>query len=426
MIVLLSLAGIAVVVLLTSGRARSEIRVWVTKNFFSYRFDYREVWLGFIENLAGEDGNARDLQLRIVRGIADAVDAPGGALWLRARQGAHFSHAASWNVRVERARLLSPDIAHAFREGSWIVDLQTVTNADIATLGETMSGAWVAAPLSLRGELLGFVVLQKPRAGTSLDWEVLDLLRVLARQAASYLAEDRASLELAESRQFDAYAKRFAFVVHDIKNTTSQLSLLLRNADECAGDPDFQADVIDSVRDAVASMTKMLSQMKHAGRALNDEHGDAAELLRGVAGRRQALGDKIDLAIADAPCLVAMAPRDLRSVIEHLLDNAVRAADGTPVELKLHGDAQQVSIEIVDRGSGMSTEFLRDELFRPFRSGASESDGFGIGAYQSRELVRAAGGELYVTTKPGAGTTMQIVLPRIGSATQPMETAGAA
>ena len=60
----------------------------------------------------------------------------------------------------------------------------------------------------------------------------------------------------------------------------------------------------------------------------------------------------------------------------------------------------------------MEVSFVRDELFRPFRS--TKDSGFGIGAFQTRELIRAAGGQLEVITKPGAGTTMRVVLQAAG------------
>jgi signal transduction histidine kinase len=68
-----------------------------------------------------------------------------------------------------------------------------------------------------------------------------------------------------------------------------------------------------------------------------------------------------------------------------------------------------VLIGIADRGVGMTAEFIREHLFRPFTS--SKHDGFGIGVYQARELLRQAGGDLIATSEPNRGTTMQIVLP---------------
>ena len=68
-----------------------------------------------------------------------------------------------------------------------------------------------------------------------------------------------------------------------------------------------------------------------------------------------------------------------------------------------------MTLDVVDHGLGMDAAFIRDSLFRPFTT--SKPLGSGIGAFQARELVREAGGELQVTSVPGQGTTMRILLP---------------
>jgi len=54
---------------------------------------------------------------------------------------------------------------------------------------------------------------------------------------------------------------------------------------------------------------------------------------------------------------------------------------------------------------------IRDELFLPFCS--TKSGGYGIGAFQTRELIRMAGGDLGVISEKGLGTTMRIILPLV-------------
>jgi signal transduction histidine kinase len=66
-------------------------------------------------------------------------------------------------------------------------------------------------------------------------------------------------------------------------------------------------------------------------------------------------------------------------------------------------------IEVIDDGPGMSAEFIRNDLFRPFRS--TKGKGFGIGAFQCRAYARELGGRLDVESVPGAGTTIRVILP---------------
>ena len=100
----------------------------------------------------------------------------------------------------------------------------------------------------------------------------------------------------------------------------------------------------------------------------------------------------------------------LEQALVHLVQNAIEAsAPGAPVMLDLRRDAESAIIEVVDSGAGMSPEFIRTQLFRPFHS--SKPGGFGIGAYEARELVRAMGGRLDVESREGLGTRFIVRLP---------------
>jgi len=78
-------------------------------------------------------------------------------------------------------------------------------------------------------------------------------------------------------------------------------------------------------------------------------------------------------------------------------------------------------IEVSDNGCGMDEQFVRERLFRPFDT-TKGSKGMGIGAYQTREFVRASGGDVQVHSQPGTGTRFIIRLPLAGaSANMPDE-----
>jgi signal transduction histidine kinase len=66
-------------------------------------------------------------------------------------------------------------------------------------------------------------------------------------------------------------------------------------------------------------------------------------------------------------------------------------------------------ITLTDRGHGMSARFIRQDLFQPFHS--TKPDGFGIGAFEAREIARAHGGRLDVASREGEGTSFTITLP---------------
>jgi signal transduction histidine kinase len=98
-------------------------------------------------------------------------------------------------------------------------------------------------------------------------------------------------------------------------------------------------------------------------------------------------------------------------VLTHLIRNA---QDATPSEGNISVAVRQedgkVAIDITDTGEGMTPEFIRDRLFRPFDS-TKGVQGMGIGAYQAREFTRRYGGQLRVNSDVSQGTTMTLTLP---------------
>jgi signal transduction histidine kinase len=101
----------------------------------------------------------------------------------------------------------------------------------------------------------------------------------------------------------------------------------------------------------------------------------------------------------------------LAMALTHVIRNA---QDATPIDgsikLRIMADANSARIEVADSGAGMTAEFVRDRLFRPFDS-TKGAQGMGIGAYQVRETVRAAGGDVEVETELGSGTKIRLRLP---------------
>src|SRR5258706_4567004 len=222
-ITFLAAAGILLAVVVTSGRARGQLNVFINKHFFSYKYDYRVEWHRFIDALGG-DGRGAPLRERVIEAIADIMDSPGGAIWLRAPGASEFVATAAWNFP------LGTDVEPA--EGEFVRHLDSTErivtvqrglgeqNGEVV-LPDWLAGtpqAWLVVPLKHHDRLLGILLLQRPRAPRSLDWEDWDLLRTVGPQAASYLAEPAAIQAVADARQLQAVNRRFALFVHDLKN----------------------------------------------------------------------------------------------------------------------------------------------------------------------------------------------------------------
>jgi putative PEP-CTERM system histidine kinase len=403
-------ATAALLTLASSSWLRAWARVMVAKHLFQHRYDYRVEWQRFAATLGSPGDGAEPLPVRIVRAIADLTDSPAGLLLVADEDT--MTAAAEWNWPN------APDAGgialrrHLATTGRIVAVHDNRFDEDAANIPAGLmadSNAWIIVPLLHADVLAGAIVLAKPPVDRQLDWEDLDLLRVAGRQAASYLAEDRAHAALAEAARFREFNRRFAFLLHDIKNVASQLTLVARNAERHADNPEFRADMVATLRESAERMTTLLARLgEHdASRPELAQPVDLAGLARRVAhGRRAQHGLEVEIehhAIADAQ------PARLEQVLGHLVQNAVDAGGADPVRIVVREAGNRVAIAVIDRGEGMSAPFVQAELFRPFVS--TKPGGFGIGAYEARELVRRMGGEIRVESRVGEGSIFTVLLP---------------
>lgn len=407
------LAGAVMVVAVgaSSGSVRSRVRRLLVDHFFIARYDYRREWLRCVAALSAPDAEA-PAPVRAICAIADPVDSPAGALLVRDPGEAGFHWAGSWNLPPGPVSLPHDHpLLAILRDGGWVAELATETPADLRA---AFGPLWLGVPLLHHREgLLGVVLLAPPRAPFPLDGEVFDLLRTLGREVAMFLAERRAAERLADQRQVQDYAKRFAFVAHDVKTVASQLTLLLANADENIEDPEFQRDMLLTVRASATRINALIARLRQPGDepsampAAAPAVAPLARLRMIVAARPGPVGLEAE---GQSTGMVAMTPERFDAAVTHLLDNAQEASrPGEPVRVRVRREAGRIVVDIIDQGMGMTPEFIRDELFRPLST--SKPRGNGIGAWQARELLREAGGDLTVLSRPGVGTTMRLVLP---------------
>jgi putative PEP-CTERM system histidine kinase len=420
-------AVVLMVIIATSGRARSTLRVFLSKHFFSYRYDYREEWLRFTEVLSKVD-TVRSVQERVIEGLANLVESPAGMLWLE-EEGGGFRATARWNMpAVEVTEPAGGSLPRFLARTRWVIGLDEYAAKprhypDLALPAwlTAMPGAWLVVPLMSGGDLLGFVVLATPRASINVDWEVRDLLKTASRQAASYLGQMRASEALLEARKFEAFNRMSAFVVHDLKNLVTQLSLLLRNAERHRDNPAFQRDMYTTVGHVVDRMNGLLMQLR-AGATPVERPGSVA---LGPVVRRAcaAATGRASIALEVAAEVSAVGHEDrLEHVIGHLIQNALDATDrGGNVSVRVGREEAFAFVEIRDTGVGMTSEFVRDRLFKPFET--TKASGMGIGVYECSKYVSGLGGRIVVESALGAGTRVRVLLPHDGNV---MATAGSA
>jgi putative PEP-CTERM system histidine kinase len=409
---------VLLVVSLSSGSVRAHLTVYISRSFFEYKYDYRDEWLRFIQTISRSELDEM-LERRVIRAVADLVDSPEGAIW--SRDGNRLSLATVWNVsrwnlpRADVAVPVDSALIEYLAKTQHVLDVTEFRENPAAYPGLELpawmvetSQAWLILPLIHLERLLGILVLGKPRAPRTLNWEDYDLLRTVGRQAASYLAEQAAGRALHEARQFEEFNHRFAFVVHDIKNLASQLSLVLANAERHKANAEFQEDMLLTIRGSVDKMTRLLTQLHGRPASIEDSKSvELAAMLKLIAEEFRSAAVKVTLDLQRTELVVSADPDRLFAVVHQLVQNAVEAASSR-VDLRLAGLDDEALVEVVDDGPGMSAEFVRNALFRPFRS--TKTTGYGIGAYEARDYIRSIGGDLEVVSAPRKGTTMRVKL----------------
>ena len=428
-------AVILLIALLFSGQLRAQLKVFLSKHFFNYRYDYREEWLHLIQTLS-EARNGQDINKAVIAAMERIVESQKGMLWLQ--QGGdqyqlveshHLSKIVHSDVDDNRS------LISFLKERKWVIDLDEFDSDKESYPGLVLpqwlavfDTAWLIVPLFVSTrldikdqsqdddsavELLGFIMLTRSNANVQVNWEVRDLLLTTGRQCASYLALQKANEHLLDAQQFDAFNRLSAYVVHDLKNIVAQLALVTRNAERHRNNPDFVDDAFSTIANATAKMERMLGQLRKGRLEADDRKKcvDLNKMLKTVIEEHSS-ETPVPCYQTEAQEVSVLSNEDrMAAVIGHLIQNAQAATeDNGSVSIVLTVQDEWAVIEIKDTGLGMDEDFVRNDLFRPFKTTKGNA-GMGIGAYESREFITSIGGRMEVSSTPGVGTRFLIYLP---------------
>ncbi len=403
--------------LLFSGKIRATVRVLLNKHFFSYKYDYREEWLKFTQTLASIGDNVPG---GITRAMAPLVDSTGGLLWATSGDG-RYRLMENWQMNTPVETPMTAELTEWLHHRGWVIDIEEFQSAsDIygdLSLPDWLlrtPDAWLIIPLMFKEDLEGILLLKRSELKKSLNWEDRDLLKTAGRQAASHLAQFLANEELVEARQFEAFNRLSAYVIHDLKNILAQQSLMVTNAEKHKHNPAFVDDMISTISNSVDRMTKLMEQMRSGMRGTTALQVDLTELLQEVVEARSAQTPAPTFTADSHPSVQASRDR-LQTVFGHLIQNAQEATDKEgAVRVRLGKNGQYATIEVADSGSGMEQTFINNRLFKPFDS-TKGLTGMGIGAFESREFIRSLGGDITVESTPGQGSIFRVEIPLLAS-----------
>jgi putative PEP-CTERM system histidine kinase len=425
-VVLLGLAGLAV--LLLSDRVRRWTHGFVARHFRRAEHDAAAAWTLLSQRLATVK-DERALCAASARLVSETFGALSVTVWLVDEASGHLRVSASTTGQAGASASGAPSgtASNAVASGlgsrtspfdldsvrdDWAVELRRLNPATFATGGRR----W-CVPLRAGDQSLGAMVLADRVGGAAYTGEELELLACIGSQTASVLENLRLGGEVTQARELDAFRTMSAFFVHDLKNTAASLNLMLKNLPVHFDDPAFRADALRTVGNTARRIDELIAGLS----ALRDRpparpvDTDLNQLVRRTLERVGSDMPGVELTAELQPLPAArLDPEQIEMVVANLVLNARDAVTGGGrVRVRTEHRDGRIVLSVADNGTGMSPEFVRDALFRPFQS--TKRRGLGIGLFQSKRIVEAHGGRIAVESAVGVGTTFLVSFPASGT-----------
>ena len=412
------MAGVLTLFVFVSTRLRRRVKVFINKNFFAHKHDYRSQWLNFTGRLAS-CRTFPEVQEAILGIYRDTLGLASAYLYLISRERDRYILTAS-----QPAAPVAPELKAATGMIDYFRTRQRVFNPlDSEYLPSREESAFIArlaptliVPLIGNGMVEGFIVFGEQLAPERYVYEDYDLMKTIARQAALSVINCRLTEEITETREIAAVGKISSFVIHDLKNLSSTFALTVNNAEEYIQEPEFQSDMVVTLKNSLVKMNGLIQKLRTFGtKEPRKEIEDIDLLARDAVKEAVNINGRENVIYHGAPAFSAVDAEEIRSVILNLLLNAFDAlGDAGVIEVETGVNEDGAFIRVKDNGCGMTREFIEDDLFKPFRT--TKKNGFGIGLYQCRQIVDAHGGRCQAESELGKGTVFTVYLPSAGEA----------
>lgn len=422
---LVFVAGGAILLMVQPATGRA-IRRFVDRNFYAYRYDYRREW-GRVSAALSPAAAPEDVCRQVETLLREIFDADHVAIHFREDPAGAFRLLYGPSDTPTTLEATHP-LVRWFERERWPVlfsdralDPEVAQAIESSKLLRTSVGAAVCAPLAVAEPVIALLWLSPKRGDEAWSEEDLEFLTAMSRQLASALWFSRQAERMAEARQLESLQRLSSFVLHDMKNHVSGLALVVDNARRHMGNPDFQRDAMAVVERSVRSLRELMAQVSGVSAAPQPQR--AAVALRDLVS--DALVES-GLALGGTPGLQVevVVPEGAEAVVDrtqigrvlvNLLVNA-REALGTGGRIGVRAitvsgasGQREAVIEVSDDGRGMTEEFLRTKLFKPFST--TKKGGLGVGLAQCRSIVEAHGGTIDARSRPGEGTVFTVRLP---------------
>lgn len=416
----LMLGGVVLAALLMTETLRKQVKVFIAKNFFANKYEYREEWLELIEEL---ETTSADSAYQMASQIMMAKLQAKSSVLIKDNSLHYgelkFVHQWALNeVDIEEFQEQYALIVSFVKQNQWLIDVAEYKNSPNLYQGLVIDHSWcdkhhveLIIPLFVGKAFYGLFMLGNRTETKSLNWEDRDLIFAISKQLINYISLHEANDRLAESKQFDAFNRMSAFLVHDLKNVQAQLALINANAKKHRDNPEFIDDVFETIDSATSRLDKMLYQLRNK-KVLSSKQGrvELNELISDVVKQcnvRQPVVEYVSI----EPVETFIDGETMHSVLNHLIQNAQEASEvDQKVSVMLSVDNDIVELVISDSGCGMTESFIEKRLFKPFDTTKGNA-GMGIGVYEAKQFIESLAGRLSVYSRPGEGSKFTLRFP---------------
>lgn len=420
-LVLVALVLLSVVLL--SDRVRLRTRQFVSRHFQRPIHDYRTVWHRFTQATARQV-HQEELCAAIVKLVSEVFQALSVSIWTVNESRDKLVFAASTSLSQNKAGQVELETTDAREVIQALIRLPEPVNLDTsreiwaAALRRTHpeqfreGGNRYCVPMITGDELVGILTVGDRVGGLDFSIQDLDLLKSISDQAAANLLNSQLSIRLSQAKQLEAFQAMSAFFVHDLKNTASTLSLMLQNLPTHYDDPEFREDALRGISKTVNHINDLISRLSVLRHELSIQATDCDlnQLVEDFLKHRPP-SPGVDLAKELRPLpKLRLDPLQMEKVFTNILLNATEALPGKGrISVETERRQDWAVLTIADDGCGMSQEFMRNQLFRPFQT--TKKQGIGIGMFHCKMIVEAHGGRLEVESAPGKGARFRVLLP---------------
>lgn len=421
-VILVGLTGLGV--LAFSDQARQKLGLALNRHFRRPAYDYRNVWQSFTERTASlieepkfcragaafisETFHALSVTIWVVENGAQKIRF-GGSTMLAEDQAERLLStlplpANTWQALEQQVEPVHFDQ----RQPAWAHELQTLCPEQFPDKG----GTRLCLPLRFGERMVGLLFVGDRVKGLSYSLEEYDLLRTLAVEVAAGLLNSHISRRLVDTRETQAIRMISSFFAHDLKNTASTLSLTLQNMQTHYENPEFREDAFHALSKCVGHINEVVEGLSTLQRdlTLNVQKEDLSILAT------QTLHEISSAVTAEVSTdltphlMVQMDAMQIKKVLVNLMLNARDATSNHGcILIQTFAQGRWGVLSVKDDGCGMSAEFVRESLFRPFQT--TKKKGLGIGMFHSKMIIEAHRGLIDVESTVGTGTAFKVLLP---------------